>query len=115
MLSARLIVSSARTSISNELRSSVRFPIRLPLEIVHGERQHEAETQNISATGVLFTMEQRLEPGSNIEFKMNMPGGVLGSATDVVVKCTGRVVRCSNDHDQVAVAAVIDEYTFDRP
>jgi|SRR5579883_3544119 len=96
------------------MRSSVRFPIRLPLEIVHGERQHEAETKNISATGVLFTMEQGLEVGASIAFKMNMPGGVLGSASDVVVNCTGRVVRCSNERDRVDVAAVIEEYSFDR-
>jgi len=106
-------VPSAR--LANELRSSVRFPIRLPLEIVHGERQHDAETKNISATGVLFSMEQGLEIGSSIAFKMNMPGGVLGSPNDVIVNCTGRVVRCSNEHDdRVDVAAVIEEYSFDR-
>jgi hypothetical protein len=31
-----------------------------------------------------------------------------------VVKCTGRVVRCSKQGDRTAVAAVIDEYHFDR-
>ena len=100
--------------LSNELRNSVRFPIRIPLEILHGESQHEAETKNISATGVLFTMEQGLEIGANIAFKMSMPGGILGSPTDVVVNCTGRVVRCSNELDRVDVAAVIEEYSFDR-
>ena len=70
---------------------------------------------------MLFTMEQGLEIGSSIAFKMNMPGGILGSPTDVVVNCTGRVVRkegngksAKGKKSKNGVACVIDQYKFIR-
>ena len=98
----------------DELRSSVRFPIRLPLEVRAGAGGHHAETRDISAGGVLFYLDKELEVGSNVEFSISMPANALGTPTDVVVKCVGRVVRCSHEGSRTAVAAVIDEYRFDR-
>ena len=98
----------------DELRSSVRFPIRLPLEVRAGTGGHHAETRDISAGGVLFYLDRELEVGSNVEFSISMPANALGTPTDVVVKCVGRVVRCSHEGSRTAVAAVIDEYRFDR-
>ncbi|HEX6466104.1 MAG TPA: PilZ domain-containing protein [Terriglobales bacterium] len=98
-----------------ELRSSVRFPIRLPLQVrAANAGQYYAETHDISAGGVLFYMDTELEIGAPVEFSISMPGDVLGTPTDVVVKCVGRVVRCSHEGSRTAVAAVIDEYKFDR-
>jgi hypothetical protein len=97
----------------DELRSSVRFPLKLPVE-VRADQSVTGETEDISAGGVLFYMDAALEIGSMIEFTISMPASVLGTATDVIVKCTGRVVRCSKHGDKTAVAAVIDEYHFDR-
>jgi hypothetical protein len=98
----------------DELRSSVRFPLKLPVEVRAEQSGVAGETQDISAGGVLFYMDSELEAGSIIEFTISMPASVLGTATDVVVKCTGRVVRCSRHGERTAVAAVIDEYHFDR-
>jgi hypothetical protein len=98
----------------DELRSSVRFPLRLPVQVRAEESGVTGETQDISSGGVLFYMDAPLEAGSIIDFSICMPAHVLGTATDVVVKCTGRVVRCSKHGDRTAVAAVIDEYRFDR-
>ena len=98
----------------DELRGSVRFPLKLPVEVRAGSGV-AGQTEDISAGGVLFYMDAAMEIGSIIEFTISMPASVLGTATDVVVKCTGRVVRCSKHGDRTAVAAVIDEYHFDRP
>ena len=97
----------------DELRSSVRFPLKLPVE-VRADQSVTGQTEDISAGGVLFYMDAALEIGSMIEFTISMPASILGTATDVIVKCTGRVVRCSKHGDKTAVAAVIDEYHFDR-
>lgn len=100
---------------SEELRSSVRFPIKLPVELkVTSETQRRAETENISAGGVLFYVDADMSVGSKIEFNIAMPATVLGTTSDVKVRCVGRVVRCSEEGDRKAVAAVIDEYQFDR-
>ena len=98
----------------DELRSSVRFPIRLPLEVRAADGGYRAETRDISAGGVLFYIDTDLKVGTNVEFNISMPAGILGTPADVVVKCVGRVVRCSHDGSRTAVAAVIDEYRFDR-
>ncbi len=97
-----------------ELRSAVRFPIHLPVEVKGEQQQVIAETENISAGGVLFTVDADMAPGSRIEFNIAMPSSVLGTSTNVMVKCIGRVVRCADEGTRKAVAAVIDEYSFDR-
>lgn len=100
-----------------ELRSSVRFPIKLPIA-VQGDSgvkvQREAETKDISAGGVLFQMETDMAVGSTISFSIAMPASILGTPTDVLVNCVGRVIRCSDEDGKKSVAAVIDEYRFER-
>jgi PilZ domain len=96
------------------MRSSVRFPLELPVE-VHAHRQcFEAMTKDISAGGVLFYMDTDIEVGSIIEFSISMPAQIIGAETDIMVKCVGRVVRSQPEGERCAVAAVIDEYTFER-
>jgi PilZ domain-containing protein len=106
--------ATAKEDPVDELRSSVRFPLKLPVEVRAEQSGVAGQTEDISAGGVLFYMDSELEIGSIIEFTISMPASVLGTATDVIVKCTGRVVRCSKHGDRTAVAAVIDEYHFDR-
>jgi c-di-GMP-binding flagellar brake protein YcgR len=76
--------------------------------------EHRAETRDISAGGVLFQMDTDVPVGSSIEFTISMPAAVLGSPTDVLVNCIGRVVRSAEDGTRRAVAAVIDEYHLER-
>ena len=99
---------------STELRTSVRFPLRLPIAITTSGEEHLAETQDISAGGVLFHLESEMTVGSPIEFRISMPAAVLGASTDVLVTGLGRVVRCSVEGERRAIAAVIDEYRFER-
>jgi hypothetical protein len=104
-----------RTVDITGIRSAVRFPLRLPIAVRHATRRHMVETHDISAGGVLFHMDEDLTVGSTIEFTIAMPADVLGAPKDVLVNCIGRVVRCSADGGRRAVAAVIDEYRFERP
>jgi hypothetical protein len=95
-----------------EVRCAVRFPLSLPVVIRTTRREHTALTQNVSASGVLFDMTDGLRVGEHIAFSLRMPGGILGTLHDVLVDCTGRVVRCSKSQAQTQVAATIDEYRF---
>lgn len=94
-----------------ELRTAVRFPVKLPVQIRVGQGEETAETINISANGMLFSFERSLDKGSPIEFDLKLPAGALGMEKDVVVHCVGRVVRCYRKSESDAeIAAVIDEY-----
>jgi len=97
-----------------ELRSSVRFPIKLPIAVSGEADAHAAETEDISAGGVLFKVDSDMAIGSMITFKIAMPAAVLGTPNDVLVNCVGRVVRCNDEGGKKQVAAVIDEYKFER-
>jgi hypothetical protein len=99
---------------STELRTSVRFPLRLPIAITTSGEEHQAETQDISSGGVLFHLESEMTVGSPIQFRISMPAAVLGASTDVLVTGLGRVVRCNVEGERRAIAAVIDEYRFER-
>ena len=92
----------------------MRFPLRLPIAITTSGEEHQAETQDISAGGVLFHLESEMTVGSAIEFRISMPAAVLGASADVLVTGLGRVVRCNVEGERRAIAAVIDEYRFER-
>lgn len=103
-----------------DTRSSVRFPLRLPITVRTADaHEYFAETEDISAGGVLFHTKSVLDVGTVIRFRIVLPASVLGTDTDVQVNCTGRVVRSLDekglkDENCKAVAAVIDEYCFER-
>ncbi len=104
----------AKNAPISELRSAVRFPLKLKISVKDAKGKHDAETRNISAAGVLFDVDTDLSVGSNIEFSIAMPGEVLGTGNDVLVNCLGRVMRCAPEEGRRAVAAIIDEYRFER-
>ena len=97
-----------------EMRGAVRFPLRLPISVRSRAEERAAETRDISAGGVLFDVDTDMHVGSTIEFTISMPASVLNTEADVLVNCTGRVVRCTNEDGRRMVAAVIDEYRFER-
>ena len=97
---------------NQEVRCAVRFPLTLPAVVSTGRHEHSALTKNVSASGVLFEMNNSLVVGENIQFSLRMPGAVLGTPHDVLVDCRGRVVRCSISQSQSYVAATIDDYQF---
>lgn len=95
-----------------ELRAAVRFPLCVPITIRTDAGDLPAVTENISANGVLFELATPLAVGSTVGFTIAMPAEAMGTPTDVVLHCTGRVVRCTPDVKTTHVAAVIDEYHF---
>ena len=97
-----------------EMRSAVRFPVRLPMAIRDAAGEHQAETNDMSAGGVLFNIDSAMTVGSNIEFTISIPAGVIGAPADVMVSGEGRVVRSAPHDGRKQVAAVIDEYRFER-
>jgi hypothetical protein len=70
----------------------------------------EATTIDISANGLLFEADRLPPVGTRIVFTMTMPSAVMGSAGDVSVHCTGRIVRHQLTEGMLQAAAVIDEY-----
>jgi len=95
-----------------EVRCAVRFPLALPVVLAADHGEFAAITRNVSASGVLFEMDRPLQPGDEIGFSLRMPGPVLGTPRDVLVRCRGRVVRCSLGQTHYQAAATIDEYQF---
>lgn len=97
------------------MRNAKRFPLKLRMDVKNSAEDHEARTSNISSGGVLFEVDEGMPVGSTIEFTITMPKAELGTPGDVHVNCVGRVVRCTESKNFSTVAAVIDDYKFERP
>jgi len=100
------------SSFLKEVRCAVRFPLSLPVELTDRLPELPGMTRNVSANGVLFELDGPLNVGDDIQFSLRMPGSVLGTPQDVLVRCRGRVVRCSLSQSHYQAAATIDEYRF---
>jgi hypothetical protein len=98
-----------------EMQSAPRFPIKLPVSVKSKSGESQAETENISANGVLFQLVDTDMPvGSAIDFTISLPADIVGADVDVRLDCKGRVVRNFEDAGRHGVGVVIDEYRFDR-
>jgi len=97
----------------NNLRSSVRFPLHLPV-VLKADENASAETEDISSGGVLIRCGVDYPVGSTIQFSICMPARSVGAEKDVQVECVGRVVRCAPVGDKISVGAIIDEYHITR-
>jgi hypothetical protein len=95
-----------------EVRCAVRFPLALPVVLSSGKGEIAALTRNVSASGVVFELDNPVQLGLEICFSLRMPGAVLGTPHDVLVQCQGRVVRCSKNQSNYQAAATIDDYQF---
>jgi hypothetical protein len=97
-----------------DMQSAVRFPIKLPVAVKLQSGDSPAETQNISANGVLFQVESEMAVGSLVDFTISLPADVVGAEADVQLDCRGRVVRNYEEDGRRGVGVVIDEYRFER-
>jgi hypothetical protein len=95
-----------------ELRAAVRFPLRIPIRVFTEVGEKSGMTVNISASGILFELAEALQVGGPVSFTIPMPAEAMGTPTDVVVRCAGRVVRCTKSENTWQTAAVIDRYYF---
>jgi hypothetical protein len=97
-----------------DMQSAVRFPIKLPVSVKSNSGANAAETQNISANGVLFQVDSEMPVGSLVDFTISLPADVVGAEADVQLDCRGRVVRNYEEDGRRGVGVVIDEYRFER-
>ena len=103
-------MSSGGALATDQVRTAVRFPMELSLQVKTAYGLIEAVTENISANGILFAGKNLPPLNSRIEFTIKMPAEVMGTAEDVLIECVGRVVRHQQDGEQAKAAAIIDEY-----
>ncbi len=101
-------------AIYPDMQSAPRFPIKLPISLKSKSGESLAETQNISANGVLFQVDSDIPVGSLVDFTISLPAQVMGVESDVQLDCRGRVVRSFEDGGRRDVGVVIDEYRFER-
>lgn len=95
-----------------EERSAVRFPLSLPVHVMTSGKLYQATTENISANGVLFKLDEVLEPGTQVDFLIQVAEGMTGPQETAAIHCLGRVVRAYQDGPIAHAAAIIDEYRF---
>jgi hypothetical protein len=94
------------------LRTSVRFPLSLPIRVMASAGMYEAITDNISAHGLLMHLNELLEPGTEVDFLIEIPKGTIAPDETAAVHCRGRIVRSFHGLCAAYAAAVIDEYRF---
>ena len=93
-----------------------RFKLSLPVRyrLLGEEDWRQGTTENISRSGLLFRVDQLLEPSSQVEISLVLPPEIAGlSAAEVV--CRGEVVRTMQpEHPSAppALAAKILQYHF---
>lgn len=98
----------------DDVQSAARFPVKLPIALKSDAGVQSAESQNMSANGVLFEVDADMPVGSPVDFTISLPADVVGAVEDVRVDCRGRVVRSFEDGGRRGVGVVIDEYRFER-
>ena len=106
--------SQARAAHYEDMQSAPRFPLHLAASVKSQSGNFSAETENISANGVLFAMDKDVPVGSMVDFTILLPAEILGSRRNVQIDCRGRVVRSFEDRGRRGVGVVIDEYHFER-
>ena len=97
-----------------DMQSAPRFPLHLSASVKTQGTAYTAETENISANGVLFAMDKDVPVGSMVDFTILLPADVVGTGRNVQIDCRGRVVRSFDDRGRRGVGVVIDEYHFER-
>ena len=99
----------------NERRTSRRFTMTLPLSVKvpaeEGGAQKHAETRDVSFRGLYFLFDEKIEPGSSLEFVLTLPKEIT-MAGDVHIRCYGEVVRVEDRSGRRGVAARIERYEF---
>jgi len=96
-----------RYDLSIEVQVKPRKRVATPVRTV---------TRDISAHGVYFDFPEKTEPGSELEFELNLPRELAGGKL-VRIRCRGVIVRVdpSGELGTSRVAATIENYEFVRP
>jgi PilZ domain len=103
---------------SQERRAMRRFDMRLPAVVRLSQDQDNefhTETQNVSARGVFFYLDQSLPAGTPCNVTLTFPPHI--TLTDAVrVRFTARVIRVESPlpSSRIGTAAMIEDYEFLR-
>jgi len=93
-----------------------RFDMRLPALVrIEGSEEFHTETQNVSARGVFFYVQEAVMPGARLQVTLTFPPHV--TLTDSVrVRFTARVIRVEDPlpSARIGIAALIEGYEFLR-
>jgi hypothetical protein len=74
---------------------------------------HTAQTIDVSRSGMLFTTDESIAPGTTLELALLLPRHTV--FTPCVIRCWCRTVRLHTEHENLAIiAAEILSYTFHR-
>jgi hypothetical protein len=111
---APMIDAQMNSTHFEDMQSAPRFPLHLSASVKTQGSAYSAETENISANGVLFAMDNDVPVGSMVDFTILLPAEVVGARRNVQIDCRGRVVRSFEDRGRRGVGVVIDEYHFER-
>jgi hypothetical protein len=96
----------------HERRVRVRVSSRLPLSVKFGGiYESAAEASDISARGMFFALQQRLEIGTAIELVFRLPRHVIG-VDGIWLRCPAEVVRVQEGlpEGRFGIAAKITSY-----
>jgi hypothetical protein len=101
-----------------ESRKHERFNLPMQVKVRVKEQaapELEASARDISATGLYFTVSQSFEAGSELEFELVFPPGMVAGMPPRV-RCTGQIVRVDRGipGERVGVAATISAYHWIR-
>lgn len=105
-----------------ERRKARRYEVYVPLQVCVSRKKpaefHMAQLRDISRTGVYFHSNHPIETGAGIELTFALPTEKQ-RGTSVLVRASGKALRVSTLHDEVApvyaIAATIDRIDFVRP
>jgi hypothetical protein len=99
----------------SERRSTRRYTMSLPLAVrctgPSGIVERPGKTRDVSFRGLYFFADASVEAGTEIEFTLTLPREVT-LATDVHIRCSGRVVRVEPHDGDRGIAAQIEHYEF---
>ena len=83
----------ASLPLSQEKRRHLRVEYNVPVKISGGHGDILAETKNLSCSGELCRMTQRLEPMTKLKIHLFLPSRESGQKTTKKITCQGVVVR----------------------
>jgi c-di-GMP-binding flagellar brake protein YcgR len=104
-----------------ERRTARRYDLSLPViirvPVKDAAANKSGKTRDISTRGVYFTMDERVEEGSELDITLTLPPEIT-QGTEVFVRAQGRVVRIEKrpgeDDFRLGVAALIERYDIIR-
>lgn len=106
------ITQDSRSDSELGQRTSLRFPIQLPIHLIVDGMDMKAEAENFSSSGALLRVVSPMQTGTTIHFLLEVPAGLSGSDSTAAVDGEGVVVRAYQENGQNYAAIVINEYRF---